>query len=123
RMLVQRYAEHPAVVMWHVGNEYGQLSHDDSTAGAFRAWLQARYGDIDVLNQAWGTTVWSMGLRGFEAVIPARETPYLLNPALERDFARFTSDQLLDCYLDLAGIIREAAPDACITTNFMGFFP
>ena len=123
RMLVQRYAEHPAVVMWHVGNEYGQLSHDDSTAGAFRAWLQARYGDIDVLNQAWGTTVWSMGLRGFEDVIPPRETPYLLNPALELDFARFTSDQLLDCYLDLAGIIREAAPDACITTNFMGFFP
>lgn len=123
RMLVQRYAEHPAVVMWHVGNEYGQLSHDDSTARAFRVWLRERHGDIDALNQAWGTTVWSMGLRSFEDVIPPRETPYLLNPALELDFARFTSDQLLDCYLDLAGIIRETVPDACVTTNFMGFFP
>lgn len=123
RMLVQRYAEHPAVVMWHVGNEYGQLSHDEDTARAFRDWLRVRYGDVDALNRAWGTTVWSMGLRSFEDVIPPRETPYLLNPALELDFSRFSSDQLLDCYLELAGIIRETAPDACITTNFMGFFP
>ncbi|GAA4528219.1 beta-galactosidase [Brachybacterium paraconglomeratum] len=122
-MLVERYAEHPAVVMWHVGNEYGQLSHDESTARAFRTWLRERYGDIDALNQAWGTTVWSMGLREFDDVIPPRETPYLLNPALALDFARFASDQLLDCYLDLAGIIRETVPDACVTTNFMGFFP
>lgn len=123
KVLVDRYAGHPAVVMWHVGNEYGQLSHDEHTAKAFRAWLRQRYGDIDALNRAWGTSVWSLGLRGFEDVIPPRDTPYIVNPALELDFARFASDALLDCYLDLARIIRETDPDALVTTNFMGFFP
>lgn len=122
RVLVRRYAHHPAVVMWHVGNEYGQISHDEHTARAFRDWLRERYGDIDALNEAWGTTVWSMGLRDFEDVIPPRETPYIVNPSLELDFARFASDELLACYLELATLIREADPQAVITTNFMGFF-
>jgi len=122
-VLVDRYAGHPAVAMWHVGNEYGQLSHDEHTARAFRTWLRRRYGDIDALNQAWGTTVWSLWLRDFEDVIPPRDTPYLVNPALELDFARFVSDELLDCYLELARIIRGTDPDALVTTNFMGFFP
>lgn len=123
RMMVERYADHPAVAMWHVGNEYGQLSHGDHAAHAFRDWLRERYGDIGSLNEAWGTGVWSLGLRDFDDVIPPREAPYLLNPAFELDYARFCSDQLLDCYLDLAGIIRAAAPEALVTTNFMGFFP
>lgn len=123
RMLVDRYGRHPAVAMWHVGNEYGQLSHGEHAAAAFREWLRQRYGDIEALNRAWGTSVWSLTLRSFEEVIPPREAPYLLNPALELDFARFCSDQLLDCYLDLAGIIRESVPEAVVTTNFMGFFP
>lgn len=122
RMLVERYAHHPAVVMWHVGNEYGQLSHDEHTARAFRDWLRERHGDIDALNEAWGTIVWSMGLRDLEDVIPPRETPYIVNPALELDFARFASDELLACYLELAAIIREVDPQAVVTTNFMGFF-
>ena len=82
------------------------------------------YGDIGSLNEAWGTGVWSLGLRDFDDVIPPREAPdYLLNPAFELDYAGFCSDELLDCYLDLAGIIRAAAPEALVTTNFMGFFP
>src|SRR5690625_532025 len=104
--------------MWHVGNEYGQLSHGEHAARAFRDWLRRRYGDIDALNRAWGTEVWSLGLRDFEDVIPPRDTPYIVNPTLELDFARFVSDELLDCYLDLARIIREKNPHALVTTNF-----
>lgn len=123
RMLVDRYGRHPAVAMWHVGNEYGQLSHGEHAATAFRDWLRERYRDIETVNRAWGTSVWSLSFRSFEEVIPPREAPYLLNPALELDFARFCSDQLLECCLDLAGIIRESVPGAVVTTNFMGFFP
>ena len=42
--LAERYAGHPAVAMWHVGNELGQISYDDESALAFRAWLMGRYG-------------------------------------------------------------------------------
>ncbi|HXR41898.1 MAG TPA: beta-galactosidase, partial [Acidothermaceae bacterium] len=55
--LATRYGQHPAVVMWHINNEYGchvPQCYCDTSAAAFRAWLQRRYGDIGGLNTAWG---------------------------------------------------------------------
>src|SRR5450631_1114525 len=51
--LATRYGGHPALAMWHVHNEYGCHNahcYCDVSAGAFRRWLQARYGDLDALN-------------------------------------------------------------------------
>jgi beta-galactosidase len=60
--MARRYAGHPAVALWHVGNEYGCHSpacYCELSAQAFRAWLQARYGELGRLNEAWGGAVWS----------------------------------------------------------------
>nr|BFF15614.1 hypothetical protein GCM10025699_69170 [Microbacterium flavescens] len=59
--LAERYGRHPAVVLWHVHNEYGAPISDDygvHSVRAFRAWLQTRYGTLDALNAAWGTLFW-----------------------------------------------------------------
>ncbi|HWD61375.1 MAG TPA: beta-galactosidase [Humibacter sp.] len=122
RDLAERYADHPAVRMWHVGNEYGQLDHGDEAAREFRGWLERRYGTIERLNDAWGTTVWSQAYRSFDEILPPRRTPYLLNPAQSLDFRRYTSDQLLLCYTEQRDAIRAAGARQPITTNFMGFF-
>ena len=48
--LATRYATHPALVMWHVNNEYGCHVAEcfcDVSAAAFRRWLRERYGDLD----------------------------------------------------------------------------
>jgi beta-galactosidase len=63
--LVARYARHPGVVMWHVGNEFGQVDHGDEAARDFRAWLRDRYGTVEALNDAWGTAVWSQHYADF----------------------------------------------------------
>ena len=60
--MARRYGVHPAVRLWHVSNELG--CHNgrcwcDVSAAAFRRWLADRYGDIEKLNDAWGTTFWS----------------------------------------------------------------
>lgn len=120
--LVQRYAAHPAVVMWHVGNEFGQLCYGDESAARFRTWLQAKYGTLDALNDAWGTAFWSQTLGEWEHVIPPRDTTYLHNPAQELDFKRYSSDLMLEMYLEQVDVIRSIDPTAAITTNFMGFF-
>src|SRR6188768_374128 len=47
--LVERYANHPALELWHVNNEYGcHVSHCycEVSAEAFRTWLIARYESI-----------------------------------------------------------------------------
>ncbi|ASE09350.1 beta-galactosidase [Jonesia denitrificans] len=121
--LVTRYVHHPAVVMWHIGNEYGQLCYSDEAATRFRNWLLERYHSIDALNDAWGTSFWSQRYGSFDEVIPPRSAPYLINPGLNLDYQRFSSDLMRDCLREQRDIIRAADPHAVITTNFMGFFP
>jgi beta-galactosidase len=123
RDLAARYADHPAVRMWHVGNEFGQLDFGDEAAREFRRWLRARYGTVDALNAAWGTAFWSQHYRSFDDVLPPRRMPYLVNPSQSLDFRRFSSDQLLACYREQHAAIRAAGATQPVTTNFMGFFP
>lgn len=60
-LLAERYAEHPALLLWHISNEYGNHGcRRELCLQAFRAWLQARYGSLDALNQAWWTTFWAI---------------------------------------------------------------
>ncbi|WP_243076134.1 beta-galactosidase [Microbacterium sp. SS28] len=120
--LARRYADHPAVRMWHVGNEYGQLDFGDEAAREFRSWLRDKYGTIEALNAAWGTTVWAQGYRAFDEVLPPRRMPYLVNPAQSLDFRRYSSDQLLAVYREQRDAIRAVGATQPITTNFMEFF-
>lgn len=123
RDLAARYAAHPAVRMWHVGNEFGQLDFGDEAAREFRRWLIERYGTIEALNEAWATSFWSQRYDAFDEILPPRRMPYVVNPTQSLDFRRYSSDQLLACYRELRDTIREAGATQPITTNFMGFFP
>ncbi len=122
RDLAARYAQHPAVRMWHVGNEYGQLDYGDEAAREFRRWLRERYGSIEAVNDAWATAFWSQHYAGFDEIVPPRRMPYIANPAQAVDFRRYSSDQLRACYRELRDAIRDAGAAQPITTNFMGFF-
>lgn len=123
RDLVERCTEHPAVRMWHVGNEFGQVCHGEESADRFRDWLRARYGSVDALNDAWGTTFWSQHYDRFDEIVPPRRMPYHVNPAQHLDWRRYTSDLLLDLYREQRDVIREYDAVRPVTTNFMGFFP
>jgi beta-galactosidase len=121
--IAQRYAKHPAVVMWHVHNEYGchnQPCFCDVSAAAFRGWLERKYTDIDALNAAWGTAFWSQHYYHFDEILPPRTSGTFVNPTQQLDFARFSSDELLECFEAEATILR-AHSDHPVTTNFMGF--
>jgi beta-galactosidase len=123
--IAARYAKHPALAMWHVGNEFGchvPACWCEVSAGAFRAWLKQRYGTLDDLNRAWGTDFWSQRYSKWEEVLPPRRTPTWPNPSQQLDFMRFSSDELLDCYESERSILVRHAPGVPITTNFMRFF-
>ena len=125
RRLAERYADHPAVAMWHIGNEYGchvSACYCDTSARAFRHWLRARYGELDQLNDAWGGAVWSQDYRDWDQVQPPRAAPTFRNPAQQLDFAHFSSDELLACYAAEREVLATHSPGKPVTTNFMGLF-
>ncbi|RAG80905.1 beta-galactosidase [Streptacidiphilus pinicola] len=116
--LAQRYGDHPALALWHVHNEYVTLCWCDHTAAAFRVWLQARHGSLDVLNEAWGTAFWSQRYTSWEQVLPPRATQWHQNPGQALDFRRFWSDETLAAYREQRDVIRTAS-DRPVTTNLM----
>ena len=123
--MAQRYKDHPAVALWHVGNEYGchvAACYCDQSAEAFRRWLRARYGGLGELNEAWGGAVWSQDYTSWDQVGPPRAAPTFINPAQQLDFARFSSDELLACYQAERAALAAHSPGQPVTTNFMGLF-
>lgn len=123
RKIVERYASHPAVVMWHVHNEYGchnQPCYCDASGRAFQVWLAEKYVTIDALNEAWGTAFWSQHYYSFDEITPPRQSGASVNTCQVLDFSRFSSDALLECFLAEATILREGSSHP-VTTNFMGF--
>lgn len=129
RLLVEamadRYARHPALAMWHVGNEFGchvPACYCDVSAQAFREWLRQRYDTLEEVNRAWGTDFWSQRYSSWEEIIPPRRTPTWPNPSQQLDFMRFSSDALLECYEIEHEVLTRLSPDIPVTTNFMSFF-
>ncbi|MBH0053156.1 beta-galactosidase [Salinibacterium sp. SWN139] len=119
--VAERYSDHPALAMWHVSNELGCHNahcYCDTSAAAFRVWLQSRYDTIDGLNAAWGTTFWSQHYSDWNEVLPPRATLSSANPAQRLDFNRFSSDELLGYYKAEATLLRSQS-SIPVTTNFM----
>ena len=95
--LGERYGAHPAVRMWHVGNELGggnRQCYCEESSRAFREWTRERYETIDQLNRAWGTAVWGLRYRSFDDVIAPLASESGQNPSLLLAFDRFSSDAL-----------------------------
>ncbi|SDT48980.1 beta-galactosidase [Actinoplanes derwentensis] len=122
RELAVRYAEHPALVAWHVNNELGChniYDYSDDAARAFRLWLRERYNTVEALNHAWGTAFWAQRYDDFEEVLPPRLAASHPNPTQQLDFKRFSSDALKEHLRAERAVLRRITPEVPVTTNFM----
>ncbi|MEU6762213.1 beta-galactosidase [Streptomyces sp. NPDC046853] len=120
--LARRYADHPALAMWHVHNEFGvpvSACYCPSCAGHFRDWLRSAYGSVEAVNEAWGTTFWGQRYGSFEEIEPPRVTPTVGNPAQALDYRRFADATLRENFVRERDILHRLAPGAPVTTNFM----
>ncbi len=126
--LGQRYKDHPALLVWHISNEYGGACYCDNCATAFREWLKARYGTLEQLNAAWYTPFWGHTFYDWAEIVPPNALTEHLSPTasffqgISLDYARFNSDSMLECYRGEYELLKKHTPDVQITTNLMGAY-
>lgn len=117
--LAERFAKNPAVVLWHISNEYGGECHCPLCQQEFRRWLKARYGTIANLNKAWWTTFWSHAYASFDEV----ESPSSIGErnvhGLNLDWKRFVTEQTVDFMKNEIQALRDAGALQPVTTNMM----
>src|SRR5699024_1432056 len=121
RVLAERYKDHPALLMWHVSNEYGGECHCDLCQQAFRDWLKEKYNnELNKLNHAWWGPFWSHTFTDWSQI----ESPSPIGEnavhGLNLDWKRFVTHQTIDFYKNEILSLREITPQIPITTNFMG---
>ncbi|KYD15151.1 beta-galactosidase [Caldibacillus debilis] len=120
RLLAERYGKHPALLMWHVSNEYSGECHCENCQNAFREWLKKKYNnDLKALNDAWWTAFWSHTYTDWSQI----ESPSPIGEnsihGLKLDWKRFVTDQTISFFENEIVPLREITPHIPITTNFM----
>jgi len=118
--LATRYADHPALALWHVHNEYGvpvSACYCDSCAAHFRRWLTNVYGTVDELNEAWGTAFWGQRYTAFDQVDPPRVTPTVGNPAQALDYRRFADATMRENFTAERDILHRLTPGVPVTAS------
>ena len=121
RRLAERYKDHPALIAWHISNEYSGECHCDLCRGAFREWLKKKYGTLDELNDQWWGAFWSHTYTDWDQIDPQSPLGEVSMSGVYLDWKRFVSDQTTDFYLNEIADIRKLTPNVPITTNLMGF--
>ncbi len=129
RRIAERYAANPAVIAWHIGNEYGGACYCELCAAGFRDWLRKQYTSLEALNAAWYTTFWSHTFAEWDEIEPPsaltehwRGPDHTAFQGITLDYLRFMSDAMLTNFLDEKAAIRESSPEVPVTTNFMGMY-
>lgn len=132
--MAAHYAGHPAVIGWQTDNEFGDRCFCPHCRAAFATWLQDKYGDLDTLNEAWGTIFWSHVYTEWSQIpaplATATDIPAGMplaagdgshNPGLALDYYRFMSDTYVAFQHEQIDILRRTCPSHFITHNLMGF--
>ncbi|WP_160692174.1 beta-galactosidase [Clostridium sp. C2-6-12] len=124
KILAERYKEHPALIMWHISNEYGGDCHCELCQEAFRNWLKKKYdNDLEKLNDSWWTGFWSHRFNSWSQIESPSEKGELYVHGHNLDWNRFVTDQTIDFYKNEIAPIRKITPEVPVTANFMGAYP
>ena len=100
----------PGVIAWQLDNELkGNVSecYCENCNALWHSWLQKKYGAIDVLNEKWGTRIWSQSYEAFDQVPQPFETPAGHNPSLLTAYRSFSRDLAAEFLTEQAEIIKK----------------
>lgn len=120
QLLVERYGNHPALLMWHISNEYSGECHCNLCQDAFRQWLKNKYNnDLHALNDAWWGPFWSHTYSDWSQVESPSSIGEGMVHGLNLDWKRFVTDQTISFFENEIVPIKKLTPEIPVTTNFM----
>lgn len=94
--LAERYANHPALILWHISNEMYGICHCETCQASFRKWLQGKYKTIDCLNEQYWSNFWSHRYTDWEELESPSSVGETAVHGLALDYKRFYSDLSID---------------------------
>ncbi len=119
RKLAERYGKHPAVIGWHISNEYNGECYCPLCIQNFRNYLRKKFhNNINELNEAYWTYFWSHNFDSFDQIEPT----FGDHMGLTVDWRRFTTEMTVDFMKNEIAPLKEICPDLPVTTNMMGAF-
>jgi beta-galactosidase GanA len=113
-LLLERYSDSPTLYCWQIDNQighatpytgaeraqprrYGYYCYCHHCTHKFRAWLKAKYGDINTLNHAWSWDPTHHRYYAWHQIMPPRSMPAEWgNGTAWLDFRRFVHDSFTD---------------------------
>lgn len=122
RKLAERYANHPALIAWHISNEYGGECHCELCQKEFRQWLKEKYQTLDNLNHEWWLNFWSHKYTDWEQIESPSSKGEGSIHGLNLDWKRFVTDRTFDFMMSEIKPLKKVNPNVPVTTNFMGLY-
>lgn len=120
--LAQRYAHHPAVILWHLSNEFSGDCYCPLCQEKFRQWLKKRYGTLENLNQAWWTSFWSHRYTDWSQVEAPGEMAETSTNGMFIDWRRFSTHQCKTFMMAERDAVQAVDATLKCTANLMERF-
>jgi len=124
KKMAKAYSPHECIIGWQIDNEINcevNEFYSKSDSVAFRKYLQNKFGTLENLNEALGTTFWNQTYTDWEEIhVPRNTIGGTINPHFMLEYKRFISYSAISFAKMQADIIKEYRRDGVfITTNGM----
>lgn len=125
RRLMERWADHPAVIGVQLDNETGgRAIHSEATTAEFRRRLEGKFGSVERVNEIWGLNFWSHRLTDLAQLWAPGDRSVgggNTNPGYDLEWRRFQADLVAEFLAWQADIVREhLRADQFVTHDCVG---
>jgi len=117
--LAERFKDNPAIIAWHISNEFSGECYCPSCQKAFRGFLKKKYGTIEKLNHEWWNAFWSHQYSSFDQIDAPSNIGEKGTNGLMIDWKRYATEECDNFIDNEVNALRDAGATQPVTINMM----